>query len=1463
MLRRITIILMMMACVVCSAQTTVSSIKYWVDSKFSEAKTMDMPQVSTMFDVDISNQAKGAHFFYVMPKDSEGNWGKLHRFMYFIPDTQTDSAATAINRFEYWFDGNFDSRETEKTDNTTLTMTKDIGAMTHGLHTFSYRAINNLGQYSPISSHAFYVSPEVNDASSVQSIEYWIDGGAKTEAKVEGNDIMLDSLDISSLRTGVHFFYVQPKDDLGKLGKLHRYMFLKAFSDTLTEATSISRVEYWIDNDYSGLKTMPTNETTFTIDVDLDNLPFGNHFFTYRVVNNLGEYSEMKRLMFFLGSGDEVAELKSYEYWIDDNYDKRVSGDVSGEKNDILIENIDLSSYGEGVHFFYVQMLNANDNYGKLHRYMFYIPKAADNESEAKMKLMEYWIDDDMENKQTIESENLQNVFDIPTNTMKYGMHSFYYRLQNSDGEWSSINKKLFYINDKDFTTVQPLVGYRYFINGNRTEGSIVSTTQFGNDINIAIPNTKLVPIELDSCKFQFETPKAGMLRMDRKVGYHFAIQFKNEAGEWNAPATTKFMVPDSAEVEVMDLELDKELTLAKPVNGVIKAFKFNVTKEDTYYLSAKQSCYIGIYMPDGTMRYSLSPVELKNGFGDYLEPGTYYGVVFNSVLDGDNPEENVTIRFNSASIKIGKLTTEVKDNVMFATCATEGVKIYYTMDGSDPTENSTLYTDEGIKLTENCRVQLVAVMDGMLNSSVEVVDVDYFTVADPVIRMDNMKVVISSATPDVTIYYTVDGSSPLLSSLKYTNPIALREDLTIMAVAKKNNYNTSNIVSETFLVKEYTCLPPSFMRDGDTIYVGSLTEGATIYYTVDGSEPSTRSLKAEDGKIVPTINGTIRAIAALEGRMYSSEVKEYVVNFIKAKKPEMTFDETTNVLTITTETEGARILYEIGGETPTEQSMEYYEPITLDDNRIVKAIAVTDYMNDSEVASFRPSTISCSDISIDYDGRSVKLTCNTRGSVIYYTTDGYNPSTSSAQYDGNAVVLEHGDVVKAIAVKENLKNASVAFTPPAYYNGGKTYVNQPGELATAYKWCGKDNVADVTVEGSINDTDLALIKTMTGVRHLDLSETEVEGQTLPEKTFEGMQLISFASPKNITEAGSGLLSGVKSIGAVVWNADIAVPEDLTGDVTPVNALLYVSSESLASSKFHNVVVNGEAENIILTDADDASNFFCPQEFVAKEISYKHTYTLMTEKGVLTGWEALALPFAPTAIVHSINGECVPFRAYDPSFGKKPFWLCEMTSSGFAPTDVIKANKGYIVCMPNNEDYGDEYILGGNGDITYKAEKVRVPVTASAYNDLPTMGEYTFWPNYMHLAQSDSVMVINKTNYGSNKPGSVFVPDQRPAYPFEAYVTQSLLSSGEAAPLRIDSDVSGLMDIMYDLGDVNKSVYSENGSLFIYSKGNGEVNIYKTNGVLYRTVKVQAGWNRFDDLNKDVYVVKGKKVVLN
>ena len=90
-------------------------------------------------------------------------------------------------------------------------------------------------------------------------------------------------------------------------------------------------------------------------------------------------------------------------------------------------------------------------------------------------------------------------------------------------------------------------------------------------------------------------------------------------------------------------------------------------------------------------MRGSLSPSEMISGYSDYLEPGTYYGVVHNTIKDGDNMEDDYTVRFNTSSIKIGKLITNVKDNVLYLLCATEGVKIYYTNDGSTPTAESTL----------------------------------------------------------------------------------------------------------------------------------------------------------------------------------------------------------------------------------------------------------------------------------------------------------------------------------------------------------------------------------------------------------------------------------------------------------------------------------------------------------------------------------------------------------------------------------------------------------------------------------------------------------------------------------------------------------------------------------------------------------------------------------------------------
>lgn len=2092
MLRRITIVLMTIVCMVCTAQTTVSSYKYWMDSNFSGAKTGTTTGAEVSFDADISGQSEGVHFLYVMLQDSEGSWGKLHRFMYYIPGSQIEVQGTKLKSIEYWMDGDFASRKAESTDKSTIPLSIDIGSMKYGIHTMSYRVINDIGQYGPMKTFTYYITPSETFGSSVASVDYWIDGGYDSRSTMTaiGNDITLSDIDISGLSEGVHFFYVQPKDNLGRLGKVHRYMFFVPLTATIVEGTKVTDVEYWIDNNFSGRKNLATTDATVPIEVDIKDLSGGQHTFSYRIKNDLGEYSDIRRKTFYIGQEAEEMSLGGYEYWIDDQYESRNIGSASGTSEEISISDINISSLSEGVHFFYVRTLNSNDQYGKLHRFMFYVPMNGEEEQAATLTNMEYWIDGDMSNKATLKPGATTTPISIDVSEMKYGLHTFSYRAANSNGTWGPVVNKNFYVNDKDYSVVSPLTAYRYFINDRKGEDKIASTTQYSDDIVLSIPSSKVVPIDLKACQFEINSPEEGKVTMNRDVTYQFALQFQNSNGEWNAPADTTFIQPETVTYDVAQLDVNGAYTVKKPADGDIVAVKIEVPEAGTYYTHSAQKCSMGIFNPDGTIKFSVLPSEMKAGYGEYYEAGTYYGVVYNAVKDGDNPEDNITVRFSDSSIKIAQLMQRVENNVMYLTCATEGVTIYYTMDGSTPTTESTVYTGEGIKLSGNCRVQAIAVKDGMLSSEVLSYNYEDFTVATPVIEVDNLKIKITTATEGAAIYYTIDESSPLTDGFRYTSPIPFNENITVSAVAKKENFNTSEVVKVQFTKNEYTCQKPSLTKDGkvikavsatenaniyytldgsdptvesnvydnekgieltenctvkaiaaikdkmfnsdiatyditdfkvetpvikvvnkkvviesatsgatiyynmsydyptrdnslrytgpidwdentyvsaiavkdnfndselareyfevvsykcknpvfnhqkeklyvttntdgatiyysidgsdplsagnvypeegltlthnctvkavavydgalfnsdistieitdftvaepvitlegikvvltcatdgaqiyyttdgsvpsksngklytdpiawadvfsiyaiavkdnfndspktyktfysyeyqcdapqferdeNTMYITSETEGATIHYTLDGSTPTPKSPVCPSTGITLTQNGVVKAIAALEGKLFSSDVKSievthffvieptyqvvnkkielscategakiyytvnnspeynnndipytgpiewtedfrlyayaqkdnfnnsgvvnyrfsvsayrcgkpvitrkddklivttstegakiyyttdgttptssstpypadgiarefnctvkaiaikdgelfdsevtsfvvdgfkvedptltvenlkivlscatpdaqiyytteseedvmangilysepldftedvtvrfyakkknfedsyvktqtlktstytcrkptfivqkgtaangyknkvtvvsadegtihytldgndpsfdspsrvtgseidlvkncviqavaeksgmfqsvvasYTIDFIKAETPVIKFDETTKQLTITCATPDAKIFYTIGGETPSATSIEYEGALTIFDNKEIKAIAIADDYLNSSVASYKPTYFACDPITVEYDGRSVEFNCTTEGAQIYYTTNGYTPSANANLYDGNAIMLDGITTVKAIGMKTDMKNSTVTFEPTAYYNGGKTYVTKAGDLEKAYAWCGKEKVVDVTIEGNVNAADFATIRTMKAARYLDLSEAVVEESKLPEKAFEGMDLISFVSPRNIIETGDMLIKDAKSIGAVVWNADIAVPENLTGDITPVNALLYVNTDDLKGGKFRNVVVNGVAGDIVLSDADDASNFYCPIEFTADKISYRHTYTLPTEKGVLTGWEALALPFTPTSIVHSVNKECVPFKMYDPSTDKKPFWLCEMTSVGFAPADKIQANKGYIVCMPNNEDYSDEYILGGNGDITYMAENAVVPVTSSVYDDPATMGDYIFRPNYMHLAQSDTVMVINKTDYGSNRPGSVFVPNLRKAYPFESYVTKTSSSSANASPLRIDAGLVGIMETLYGMDDVNKSVYSEDGALFIYSKTAGRVKIYKVNGVLYKTVDVQAGWTKITDLSKDVYIVKGRKVII-
>lgn len=61
--------------------------------------------------------------------------------------------------------------------------------------------------------------------------------------------------------------------------------------------------------------------------------------------------------------------------------------------------------------------------------------------------------------------------------------------------------------------------------------------------------------------------------------------------------------------------------------------------------------------------------------------------------------------------------------------------------------------------------------------------------------------VTISSSTPDVAIYYTIDGSSPKTDGIIYTEPITISESTTLKAVAVDGNGNMSTVATAIYVI--------------------------------------------------------------------------------------------------------------------------------------------------------------------------------------------------------------------------------------------------------------------------------------------------------------------------------------------------------------------------------------------------------------------------------------------------------------------------------------------------------------------------------------------------------------------------------------------------------------------------------------------------------------------------------------
>ena len=189
---------------------------------------------------------------------------------------------------------------------------------------------------------------------------------------------------------------------------------------------------------------------------------------------------------------------------------------------------------------------------------------------------------------------------------------------------------------------------------------------------------------------------------------------------------------------------------------------------------------------------------------------------------------------------------------------ATDQSKIYWTLNGSNPTEQTgTEYVPNvPFEISRSGQLKARAFRKDFAASDVSTANFELIFAPLKFQRAGGTNVneitfEVSTATAsrgaETGIYYTTDGSDPTTNSFSYTGPKALSTNALVKVVGIRDGYTSSAVISADFRVKvpRPTMSPSSgYFPNGAIVTLGLAAPraDAQIRYTLDGSEPSENS---------------------------------------------------------------------------------------------------------------------------------------------------------------------------------------------------------------------------------------------------------------------------------------------------------------------------------------------------------------------------------------------------------------------------------------------------------------------------------------------------------------------------------------------------------------------------------------------------------------------------------------------
>ncbi|HBI34195.1 MAG TPA: hypothetical protein DEA43_05010 [Candidatus Moranbacteria bacterium] len=241
-----------------------------------------------------------------------------------------------------------------------------------------------------------------------------------------------------------------------------------------------------------------------------------------------------------------------------------------------------------------------------------------------------------------------------------------------------------------------------------------------------------------------------------------------------------------------------------------------------------------------------------------------------------------------------------------------------------------------------------------------------------------------------------------------------------IICTDEGGNVSAPTTVTFSVLATETVATPVADPVGGtfpnaQVIYLSSTTADATIYYTINGSAPTTGSLVYDAGGVDVYDTTTIKAIAVKAGMIDSAVMTEiYTIGVVPVDGVCGSADG------VAVSTAPATNLCSAGTATTPAGTGPWTWSCTGTDGGTDDSCSAPLLELDQVVApTSSPAAGTYTSV------QSVTLSSATSGTTIYYTIDGSTPTTSSTLYS-SAISIGSTTTLKAIAVKSGMTNSTV-----------------------------------------------------------------------------------------------------------------------------------------------------------------------------------------------------------------------------------------------------------------------------------------------------------------------------------------------------------------------------------------------------------------------------------------------------